>query len=165
LQWLFFKIKFSWQRCQYISLYNTYRHVSGGWADGCVTGVNGSINPLAMLMAMQVKSRTVFDFGCSDWMHDTARCLGYPSDSMRAARERAPGDNQQSPCSSATRPRGSTFAPVAQLSPLLLSSRSRGSTPPWLIYRPCGSAPALAVQLSPLWLGSRPRGSTAAPWP
>jgi hypothetical protein len=25
----------------------------------------------------------------TDWMHDTARCLGYPSDSSRAARERA----------------------------------------------------------------------------
>ncbi len=49
----------------------------------------------------------------TDWMHDTARCLGYPSDSTRAARERAPGDNLHrflSPCGSALRPCGSTLS-------------------------------------------------------
>jgi len=50
-------------------LYNLYRRLSGGGADGRVTGVNGSINPLAVLavlMAMRVAGRTVFDFGCSE---------------------------------------------------------------------------------------------------
>jgi hypothetical protein len=59
-------------------------------------------------------------------MHDTARCLGYPSDSTRAARERASGDNLQSPCCPPTRPGGSPLAPVAQLSPRWLNSRTPG---------------------------------------
>ena len=77
----------------------------------------------------------------TDWMHDTARCLGYPSDSTRAARERASGDNLQSPC-------GPTLlAPVAHLSP------------PWLNSRPGGSTLAPVAQLrlsSPRWLNSPP---------
>ncbi len=47
--------------------------MTGGEADGGVKGVNGSINPLTvfcMLMAMKVRGRTVFDFGCSE-----GRCL------------------------------------------------------------------------------------------
>jgi predicted RNA methylase len=50
-------------------LYKSYTRVSGGGANGRVVGINGSINPLAvyaMLIAMQVDGRTVFDFGCSE---------------------------------------------------------------------------------------------------
>ena len=92
----------------------------------------------------------------SDWMHDTARCLGYPSDSMRAARERAPGDYLQS-C------RSSPTALVARPSPLWLIYRPVALLPiPWFICRPSGLALAPVAQLpSPLWLGSRPCGSTA----
>ncbi len=74
-------------------------------------------------------------------MHDTARCLGYPSDSTRAARERASGDNLQSPCCP------TLLAPVAHLSP------------PWLNSRPGGSTLAPVAQLrlsSPRWLNSPP---------
>ena len=89
-------------------------------------------------------------------MHDTARCLGYPSDSMRAARERAPGDYLQS-C------RSSPTALVARPSPLWLIYRPVALLPiPWFICRPSGLALAPVAQLpSPLWLGSRPCGSTA----
>ena len=89
-------------------------------------------------------------------MHDTARCLGYPSDSLRAARERAPGDVLQSPCGLPTRPCGSTPALVAHLPPLWLTARPCGSTAALrLISRPCGSTTAPVAHLSPLWLNCR----------
>ncbi len=71
-----------------------------------------------------------------DWMHDTARCLGYPSDSTRAARERAPGDNLQSACGPSIRPGGSPLAPVAQPSPRWLNSRTpaSGSWSVWISW-------------------------------
>ena len=66
----------------------------------------------------------------SDWMHDTARCLGYPSDSMRAARERDPGDNLQPAC-------GPTCSPSR------LDPRPRGSTiASWLNRRACAPTTA-----------------------
>ena len=61
-------------------------------------------------------------------MHDTACCLGYPSDSMGAARERSPGGNLH-----------------RLLSPLWLSS-----PPLWL------SSPPLWLSPPPLWLSSPP---------
>ncbi len=70
--------------------------------------------------------RPLILIGLTDWMHDTARCLGYPSDSTRAARERAPGDNLQSACGPSIRPGGSPLAPVAQPSPRWLYSRTPG---------------------------------------
>ena len=73
----------------------------------------------------------------SDWMHDTARCLGYPSDSTRAARERAPGDNLH-----------------RFLSPLWLRLPAISSRPCGLSLRPCGSTSCYL--LSPLWLSSPP---------
>ncbi len=92
-------------------------------------------------------------------MHDTARCLGYPSDSTRAARERSlpraarerettsgsqkdragqarMGRTPPSQSSASTRPGGSPLAPVAQL---------RLSSPRWL------NSPLL-------WLNSRTPG-------
>ena len=105
-----------------------------------------------------------------DWMHDTACCLGYPSDSTRAARERAPGDNQREPpgsgrpggggldatfsvlCGTSTRTGGSPLAPVAQLSPRRLNSRPRGSTPPLLA--PVAQLSAPVAQLSHTWPAS-----------
>ncbi len=97
----------------------------------------------------------------NDWMHDTARCLGYPSDSTRAARERArettcvrhlrragqarPGWTPPSLASAAY-----LLAPAAQLSPPWLDS-----PPPWLISRPRGSTWQHRL--------SSPRGSTLRP--
>ncbi len=69
----------------------------------------------------------------TDWMHDTARCLGYPSDSTRAAREWA----RETTCG---RPAAPLLAPVAQPSPPRLDS-----PPQWLNSRPRGSTlPPLA---------------------
>ncbi len=75
-------------------------------------------------------------------MHDTARCLGYPSDSTRAARERARETTCGRPLRRAGQARlgwtppslasaASPFAPVAQLSPQWLDSPL-----PWLFSRP-----------------------------
>ena len=94
-------------------------------------------------------------------MHDTARCLGYPSDSTRAARERASGDNLQSPC-------GPTLlAPVAHLSPPWLNSRPGGSTLV-LVAQPRLSSPRW-LNSPPAWLNSRTPGrrrqSAASHWP
>ena len=57
------------EHAKFVRLYNFYRRVSGGGADGRVMGVNGSVNPRSVhsiLCAMQVPGRTVFDFGCSE---------------------------------------------------------------------------------------------------
>ncbi len=67
-------------------------------------------------------------------MHDTARCLGYPSDSTRAARERARETTSGSHLDRDGRAvmewmPPSPLAPVARPSPLWLNSRPSGSTP------------------------------------
>jgi len=74
----------------------------------------------------------------SDWMHDTARCLGYPSDSTRPAWERASGDTLQSPLA----PVAWLSAPADQLSHI------------W---------PASAVSLQPWALGGLTGAPTTAP--
>ena len=83
----------------------------------------------------------------SDWMHETARCIGYPSDSTRAAREQGRGAT----CGHRLSWPGPTWPASPhlhrpRLSPLRLKS----------LARPCGSSLALATvdQSSPLWLYS-----------
>ena len=86
-----------------------------------------------------------------DWMHETARCFGYPSDSTRAARERGRGEQlagtasagpgqcgRPGPPSPLSRP----LAPVAQarLSPLWLNSGRRRASP--TCHRPLVSSRA-----------------------
>ena len=83
----------------------------------------------------------------SDWMHETARCIGYPSDSTRAAREQGRGatcGHRLSWPGPAWPARPHLHRP--RLSPLRLKS----------LARPCGSSLALATvdQSSPLWLYS-----------
>ncbi len=81
-------------------------------------------------------------------MHDTARCLGYLSDSMRAARERARaatyGYHLRWTCQA--QPGWVPPPAVAAASPLL-PLRTCGS-----ILRPCGST----LRSSPLWLITSP---------
>ncbi len=72
-----------------------------------------------------------------DWMHETARCIGYPSDSTRAARERA----REATCGYCLRWSG--HAQPGQASP----NQASASTPS-----------PLRPRLSPLWLNSSPRG-------
>jgi hypothetical protein len=102
----------------------------------------------------------------SDWMHDTARCLGYPSDSTCAARERAreatcghhprwtglaqPGRAAPTPAIATTTP-----LPLASSSPARPDSSLRGSAP-----RPCGSTHHLPRSCGP---SPRPRGSSPHP--
>ena len=71
-------------------------------------------------------------------MHDTARCLGYPSDSTRAARERAQettsGSHLDRDGQAGWAGRHLVRPPLHLLSPPRLNSRHRGSS-----LRPCGS--------------------------
>ncbi len=117
-------------------------------------------------------------------MHETARCFGYPSDSTRAARERAReatcghclrwSGQAQSGRASLNQASASTPSPLRpRLSPLWLNSSPRGlplapvaqlwpSTklqhprphPCGLASRPCGSTLRRVACLSPLWLNS-----------
>ena len=78
----------------------------------------------------------------SDWMHDTARCLGYPSGSTRAARERA----RETTCGRHLRPAG--HARLGWVPPSLASRGStpapwRDSPPPWLNSAPAAQRFAL----------------------
>jgi hypothetical protein len=77
-----------------------------------------------------------------DWMHETARCFGYPSDSTRAARERA----REATCGYCLRWSGQAQPGRASL------NQASASTPSPLLPR-----------LSPLWLNSSPRGLPLAP--
>ncbi len=88
-----------------------------------------------------------------DWMHDTARCLGYPSDSSRAARDAAgagSGDILRPP-SAPGRP-GAAGLDTASSGLCGLAPRPRG-----LPLRPCGSP-----LLSPGWRRAVP--TSHWPW-
>ena len=111
-------------------------------------------------------------------MHDTARCLGYPSDSTRAARERARETISGSHLDRAGQarmgwtlppqaPAAPQLAPVAHLSPPWLNSRPRGSTLAPVAHHRLSSLPWLSSP--PLWLNSltsgRRRRLATSHWP
>jgi hypothetical protein len=95
-----------------------------------------------------------------DWMNETARCFGYPSDPTRAARERA---------REATRGYCPRWAGLAQ--PGRASLTPRDSPPPlWLNPLPRRLSPlwlnSSLRRLSPLWLNSgRRRAVPTSHWP
>ncbi len=109
-----------------------------------------------------------------DWMHETARCFEYPSDSTRTARERAreatcghrlrqPGPVRPgpglllAPIQAATTPAPVAHLPAAPRAPRWLNSSLRRPSPLWIIYSPrC---------ISPLWLNSgRRRAPPTSHW-
>ena len=104
-------------------------------------------------------------------MHETARCIGYPSDSTRAARERGRGSAcGHRPCRPGpARPAWTPSPPTSPLAPVAQYLRS----PLWFKShaRPCGSsltvAPVAQVSRSPQWLKThaRPCGSSLTPAP
>jgi hypothetical protein len=116
----------------------------------------------------------LYMYGC-DWMHETARCFGYPSDSTRAARERAreatcehclrrfgpvrPGRASSTTQVTPRRPKPLwLFSSLRRLSPLWLNSSLRHLSPPWLN--------SSLLRLSPLWLNSgRRRALPTSQWP
>ncbi len=93
---------------------------------------------------LQISSETI------DWMHNTARCLGYPSDSSRAARERA--QDSEATCSRHLRWTG---------------QERPGWVPPPLAF--AASLLALWLTSSPMWLASlspgRRRALPTSHWP
>ncbi len=81
----------------------------------------------------------------NDWMHDTARCFGYPSDSTRAARERAREQRADTACAGLARRSRAGPHPLRLLQPLALTPAAlllaRAAQPFTYRARPCGPTP------------------------
>ncbi len=117
-------------------------------------GITGAVDEASSLAHCVIAAR---DCGSpdrveSDWMHETARCFGYPSDSTRTARELAReatrGHRRRRP--GLVRPGLGLLLAPGQAA----SSLPRGSTLRCDAHRPCSSTPCCD--------DSRPCGSSLA---
>ena len=84
----------------------------------------------------------------TDWMHDTARCLGYPSDSSRATRQAGPGHGLRAP--------GHTTTSVSTTTAVVTSVTAPSP-------RAAGRGAARAGPVRPCRVGSPPPPPTLAP--
>jgi hypothetical protein len=84
----------------------------------------------------------------SDWMHDTARCLGDPLDSSRAARERA----RETSCG--RHPRRAGQAQPGWILPPLPSPLASTATLPACAASPLARVACPSLRSSPVWLTS-----------
>jgi hypothetical protein len=118
------------------------------YQDNVIIGSEQNFIKLAK-QKLKASTKEINEFLKNDWMHETARCIGYPSDSTRAARERGRGAAcGHRPC----RP-----GPV------------RPARAPHLL-RPCLSpggssltlAPVAQVARSPRWLKTHARRASGA---